>query len=74
MVTNSKEYAEKYYRQNKSKIRESQKKIIRCTACDCELTNGFISRHNKTAKHKVMAQLYELKNNVPHENNVLQQQ
>ena len=47
MPTNSKEYYDKYYRDNQHQYKTK----VRCEICNCEVSKSCISRHRKTNKH-----------------------
>jgi group I intron endonuclease len=45
------EKVKKYRDANKAKINASQKKLIKCDACNIDILKHHSSRHNKTKKH-----------------------
>ena len=51
MVTNSKEYARKYYLENKDKYKHVYNKKVYCDTCDEDVLQVNLTRHNKSKLH-----------------------
>ena len=51
MPTNTKEYAKKYYNENKEKILARMKQVMTCEECGHQYTISTQNKHLKTKKH-----------------------
>ncbi len=62
MEFDKKEYNKNWYEQNKEKHLSNSKEKIKCDICNCMVTKGQISTHNKTKKHLTNTEKIELYN------------
>ena len=62
MVTNSKEYMNKYYYEHRDKILAGILKKVRCEICDFELQKTNLTRHMKSKKCLNIKNLKDLEN------------
>jgi len=59
-----KEYNMKRYQLNRDKLLNYAKEKIYCECCDCSISRGKLSCHEKTKKHKFKQQLYILNHDL----------
>ena len=55
-------YNKKYYDKNKEKLLQNAKLLVLCVSCNKNYTQANITKHNKSDKHILKKQLYEIKN------------
>jgi len=58
MVTNSKEYMTKYYKNNKNKFYDSNNKKF-CECCNISIQANKFKRHTRTKKHQRFLELLQ---------------
>lgn len=63
MVTNTKEYMNNYYKNNKDKFKKSASTIIECP-CGCKITRHKFAAHKRTKKHMLLMENIELKSKL----------
>ena len=59
-----KEYNKMYYIKNREKALDYAKEKLYCECCDCTISRGKLSCHEKTKKHKFKQQIYILNHDL----------
>jgi len=59
-----KDYNKEYYKKNRAKALAYMSTKIDCTACNCQITRGKRSHHNKSKKHLTNLRIQELEAQV----------